>query len=139
MHVVRARRVHRRNIGIAAQGSRRAEALDWAALRHLAADPLLTLGSHSWHHHDMRMLDGNAARSELRRSREHLEDRTGAPVEHFCYPQAKWSHAVENEVGPTTAPQSSPADGEISPAASIRCVSGGFRSAGTCPWVSRRP
>jgi len=75
--------------------------LDWAALRHLAADPLFTLGSHSWHHHDMRMLDVNAARWELRRSREHLEDRTGAPVEHFCYPQAKWSHAIENEVRAT--------------------------------------
>ena len=32
------------------------------------------------------------------RSREYLQEITGLPIEHFCYPQAKWSRAVEREV-----------------------------------------
>ena len=68
------------------------------ALRELASEPLLTIGSHGWRHQDLRLLGVDELRWDLRRSRECLQGRTGAPVEHFCYPQAKWSLAVEKEV-----------------------------------------
>ena len=70
----------------------------WAALRELASEPLLTVGSHSWRHQDLRSLTVDELRADLRQSREHLQARTGTPIDDFCYPQAKWSHAVEHEV-----------------------------------------
>jgi peptidoglycan/xylan/chitin deacetylase (PgdA/CDA1 family) len=70
----------------------------WGDLRTLAGDPLLTVGSHSWCHRDLRALSGDNLRRDLRHSRLRLEDRTGLPVEHFCYPQAKWSDATETVV-----------------------------------------
>jgi len=68
------------------------------ALRELATDPLLTIGSHSWCHGDMRALARADLRQDLRRSREWLQECTGTAVEHFCYPRAKWSKVVEEEV-----------------------------------------
>ena len=73
--------------------------LSWSDLRELAADPRLTVGSHSWSHRDMRTLTVPELRQDLRRSRERLQDRTGQPVEHFCYPRAKRSPRAEAEVG----------------------------------------
>jgi peptidoglycan/xylan/chitin deacetylase (PgdA/CDA1 family) len=75
--------------------------ISWDALRDLSSDPLLTIGSHSWAHADMRTLPADELRSDLRRSRAILEHRTGRTVDHFCYPQAKWSRRVEREVGAT--------------------------------------
>ena len=72
--------------------------IKWAALQQLASEPLLTIGSHSWRHLDLRLLSLDNLRSDLRESRALLQDRTGQGVEHFCYPQAKRSRAVENEV-----------------------------------------
>ena len=72
--------------------------LEWSALRQLASDPLLNIGSHSWRHQDLRRLSVVRLREDLRRSRDHLEDRLLRPIEDFCYPQAKWSRAVEDEV-----------------------------------------
>jgi peptidoglycan/xylan/chitin deacetylase (PgdA/CDA1 family) len=72
--------------------------ISWSALRDLAADPLVTIGSHSWCHRDLRSLDTDVLRSDLRRSRDRLQECTGRAIEHFCYPQAKFSRAVETEV-----------------------------------------
>jgi peptidoglycan/xylan/chitin deacetylase (PgdA/CDA1 family) len=84
--------------GTPLRGAEGLPAIARSGLRELAMDPLLTVGSHTWRHKDLRLLDVDQLRQDLRRSRECLEDRTGKPVEHFCYPQAKWSQAVENEV-----------------------------------------
>jgi peptidoglycan/xylan/chitin deacetylase (PgdA/CDA1 family) len=73
--------------------------ISWNGLRELASEPLLTIGSHSWHHRDMRTLGARALQWDLRRSQQRLQDRTGAPIEHFSYPRAKWSRRVEEEVG----------------------------------------
>ncbi len=72
--------------------------IEWTSLRELASDPLLTVGSHSWCHRDLRTLSPHELRVDLQRSHDQLEVRIGAPVEHFCYPQAKWSRAVETQV-----------------------------------------
>jgi peptidoglycan/xylan/chitin deacetylase (PgdA/CDA1 family) len=90
--------------GTSATPLREAEGLrpiEWSALRKLASEPLLTIGSHSWSHQDLRFLSVDEVRWDLWHSRERLQDRTGVPVEHFCYPRAKWSLAVEKEVQAT--------------------------------------
>ena len=69
--------------------------IEWTALRALASSPLLTVGSHSWSHRDLRRLGAAELRADLRRSRERLEDRTGHAAAHFCYPQAKRSRATD--------------------------------------------
>jgi peptidoglycan/xylan/chitin deacetylase (PgdA/CDA1 family) len=75
-----------------------AKPIEWSALREMAGDPLLTIGSHSWHHQDLRRLNVDLLRSDLRDSRSRLQQRLGLKIEHFCYPQAKWSAAVKQEV-----------------------------------------
>ena len=70
----------------------------WEALRELASGELLTVGSHSWGHADLRRLGVEELRRDLRLSRERLEERIHKPVNDFCYPQAKWSFSVEAEV-----------------------------------------
>jgi poly-beta-1,6-N-acetyl-D-glucosamine N-deacetylase len=82
------------------KGAEGLKPLSWSALRELASEPLLTIGSHSWHHRDMRTLGTRALRWDLRRSQQRLQDRTGAPAEHFSYPRAKWSRTVEEEIHP---------------------------------------
>jgi peptidoglycan/xylan/chitin deacetylase (PgdA/CDA1 family) len=85
--------------GTPLRGAERLKPIDAAALRDLASERLLTVGSHSWCHGDMRALTLEQLRMDLRRSREYLEDCTRKPIEHFCYPRAKWSRRVETEVG----------------------------------------
>ena len=75
------------------------KAIEWNALKDLSSEPLLTIGSHSWCHRDLRTLGREELCSDLRRSRARLEACISSPVTHFCYPQAKWSRAVEREVG----------------------------------------
>ncbi|MDX1383096.1 MAG: polysaccharide deacetylase family protein [Thermoanaerobaculia bacterium] len=72
--------------------------LSWDDLRGLADDPLVSLGSHSWSHVDLRRLDRATLRDDLRRSRERLEDEIGASVESFCYPRGYWSSRAEEQV-----------------------------------------
>ena len=79
-------------------GVRGLKPIEWSALRDLAAEPLLTIGSHSWRHIDLRMMRRHDLRADLRRARARLQECTANAVEHFCYPQAKWSRAVEREV-----------------------------------------
>ncbi len=87
--------------GLPLRGIPELKPIAWSALRELASHPLLTIGSHSWRHRDLRQLAEPELRTDLRLSRERLEDQTGHLVDHFCYPQAKWSHEVERHVQST--------------------------------------
>jgi peptidoglycan/xylan/chitin deacetylase (PgdA/CDA1 family) len=80
------------------KGSEGLRPIGWSALRELASDSLLTIGSHSWSHQDFRRLSADEALLDLQRSREYLEDGTGVAVEHFCYPRAKRSPVVDQVV-----------------------------------------
>ncbi len=84
--------------GVPLKGAEGLTPITWEALRELAADPLLTIGSHSWSHADLRTLSVEELRLDLRQSRACLEHHTGQTADHFCYPQAKWSREVEREV-----------------------------------------
>ncbi len=88
-----------REFGPPLRGAEALAPMSWDAVRELASDPLLTVGSHSWCHGDMRSLTTDELRRDLRQSRERLQERTGQAIDHFCYPRAKWSRDLEPEVG----------------------------------------
>jgi peptidoglycan/xylan/chitin deacetylase (PgdA/CDA1 family) len=73
--------------------------LRWDELREMTRSGLLTVGSHSWTHPDLRRLRGRDLERELEGSRGRLEERLSTPVESFCYPRGHWSRRVEREVG----------------------------------------
>ena len=72
--------------------------MSWSDLRDLAANDLLSIGSHSWHHADLRALGDRELRDDLLRSRRILEDRLGLAVHVFCYPRGQWNGRVESVV-----------------------------------------
>jgi len=73
--------------------------VSWRQLEEMVSTGLLTLGSHSWSHPDMRSFPRDEAMAELFRSRYTLEDRLGSTVNSFCYPRGLWSRRAEGYVG----------------------------------------
>jgi peptidoglycan/xylan/chitin deacetylase (PgdA/CDA1 family) len=73
-------------------------ATTWEHLREMVDTGLLTVGSHSWSHRDLRSLSQPALQRELRDSRAVLEDEIGKPVAAFCYPRGLWNRRVEDRV-----------------------------------------
>jgi len=80
-------------------GTGNLEPLAWEELARMTASGLLTVGSHSWSHPDLRKLDSARVRVELVRSRQRIEERLAVPVETFCYPRGLWNRRVERLVG----------------------------------------
>ncbi len=71
--------------------------MDWDTIRALA-DAGVHFGSHSVSHSDLIALNETALDGELRRSREALEDRLGAPVRHFAPPYGRANQAVRRRI-----------------------------------------
>lgn len=67
----------------------------WDELGALAADELVTIGSHGVSHANLALAGEELARRELAESRRRLEDRLGVAVEDFCYPEGGRTRAVE--------------------------------------------
>ena len=57
-----------------------------AQLREMAADPLVTIGSHAMTHSRLSLMTEEAMRTELVASRQCLEEWSGTPVRHLAYP-----------------------------------------------------
>jgi peptidoglycan/xylan/chitin deacetylase (PgdA/CDA1 family) len=70
------------------------EAIDWAELRELAQDPLVSIGAHTITHPVLSTLSPEQACAEMRDGRERIEAHINTPVTHFCYP-----FGSRNEVG----------------------------------------
>lgn len=69
--------------------------MDWDGVRRLR-DLGWTIGSHTQTHADLRTLQGNALREEVRGSKEAIEKELGQPVRHFAYPKGLYTgEAVE--------------------------------------------
>ncbi len=64
----------------------RREVMNWEELRTLAADPLCTIGAHTVHHYAVALLNADEAFSEMRESKNRLEEELGRPVRTFAYP-----------------------------------------------------
>ncbi|MBD0291342.1 MAG: polysaccharide deacetylase family protein, partial [Thermoleophilia bacterium] len=66
--------------------------LDWREA--LALEPLVALAPHTCTHPSLPTLDDDTLASELRGSREELEQRTGRPAELFAYPYGRYDARV---------------------------------------------
>ncbi|NJO42611.1 MAG: polysaccharide deacetylase family protein [Cyanobacteria bacterium CRU_2_1] len=69
--------------------------LNWEQVREMAADPLVTIASHSVNHPaDLRELPDDQLRLEIFESKEILERELGIPIHHFVYPEGKYDERV---------------------------------------------
>lgn len=75
--------------GLVANGTRSSpDALSWTQLQEVRDTGLVTIGSHTHGHTDLSRVTEAEAESEMRRSKELIEDRLGTACEHFAYPWA---------------------------------------------------
>ncbi len=80
-------------------GIRISEPISWSRVRELAQRSELSFESHSITHRATSRLDAPALKQELVDSKSRIEEMTGRPVEHFCYP-----YGGERDIG-TEAPE----------------------------------
>lgn len=73
----------------------RAEAMSWAELREMAADPLCELGAHTLNHYAVSKLAPEEVLAEALGSKRRIEEETGAAVRFFAYP-----YGDETSAGP---------------------------------------
>ncbi len=64
----------------------RAQMLDWAGVRTLAASPYVEIGAHTNSHPSLARLDAAAVQAEMAGSRDRLAQETGREIRHFAYP-----------------------------------------------------
>ena len=60
--------------------------MGWEELAGLAADPLVTIGSHTVSHPFLAKCDTDTVRAEMTESRSMIEQKLGVRPEHFAYP-----------------------------------------------------
>lgn len=73
--------------------------LTWEQLREMAADPLVTIASHSFTHPpDLRPLPDDRLRHEIVASKRVLEEKLGITIHHFVYPVGKYNERVKDWV-----------------------------------------
>lgn len=69
--------------------------LTWEQLKEMAADPLVTVASHSVTHPvDLTQLDDRALADEVWKSREELETQLQMPIRYFVYPAGHYDERV---------------------------------------------
>jgi len=71
------------------------EGLSWTQLQEAVATGLVTVGSHTHSHMSLLEASESDAESEMRRSKELIEDRLGTPCRHFAYPFAMSSEGAD--------------------------------------------
>jgi len=64
--------------------------LSWAEVEELQKAGH-EIGSHSWEHHDLSVLNEEALKKDLTRSRDALSSHCGT-IKHFAYPYGRWHH-----------------------------------------------
>ncbi len=72
--------------GIDTAAQCRALCMGWEELAGLAADPLITIGSHTVSHPFLTKCDADTVRAEMTESRSMIEEKLGVRPEHFAYP-----------------------------------------------------
>jgi peptidoglycan/xylan/chitin deacetylase (PgdA/CDA1 family) len=72
-----------------------ADPLTWDQVAEMLASGLMTPGSHTHHHLDLRDLGAEAIAEELDTANFLIRDRLGARVRHFAYPWGYWSETAE--------------------------------------------
>jgi peptidoglycan/xylan/chitin deacetylase (PgdA/CDA1 family) len=70
--------------------------LNWDQLREMAADPLVTIASHTvTHPEDLGLLPDDRLRLEIVESKRILEEQLGIPIDHLVYPSGRYNERVE--------------------------------------------
>lgn len=69
--------------------------LTWAQLKEMAADPLMTIASHTLTHPDLTQQPGDLLDQELINSKQILEKALNMPIQYFVYPEGKFDERVE--------------------------------------------
>jgi peptidoglycan/xylan/chitin deacetylase (PgdA/CDA1 family) len=73
--------------------------LTWEQAKEMAADPLITIASHSvMHPRDLRELDDATLRREVFDSKARLEEQLGIPIRYFTYPEGNYDERVAQVV-----------------------------------------
>lgn len=73
--------------------------LSWEQLKTMAADPLITIASHSvTHPTDLRTLDDQALAYEVTESKRRLEEELGIAIRYFSYPAGHYDKRVSQAV-----------------------------------------
>ena len=80
---------------------RQNEMMSWEDLRHLAKDPLCTIGAHTIHHYALARLNEEQATKEIREGARILEAALGQKPEHFAYPYGYPAAAGTRDFGLT--------------------------------------
>lgn len=75
-----------------------AEPLSWEMIDTMLESGLLTLGSHTHSHVDVRELSAGGIERELARCDDLIEQRVGVEVRHFAYPWGYWSPTADRLV-----------------------------------------
>lgn len=78
-------------------GVRAGRLMTWAQIRKIA-DHGVTIGSHTISHPRLATMTPDAAREELARSKQELEDRLGRAVDYFSYPYSNRNSAIQQLV-----------------------------------------
>lgn len=81
--------------GLVANGQAAEGRLSWSQLRDSVATGLVTIGSHTHNHTNLRTADARTATEEMARSKGLIEEELGTPCRHFAYPWAVSSDAAE--------------------------------------------
>jgi biofilm PGA synthesis lipoprotein PgaB len=67
----------------------------WEQLKQMAADPLVTIASHSVSHpEDLRVMPDAQLQTEVTESKKILESNLGIPIRYFTYPAGKYDQRV---------------------------------------------
>jgi peptidoglycan/xylan/chitin deacetylase (PgdA/CDA1 family) len=85
--------------GVDVDGMLRDVMMGWDEIRHLAGDPLVTLGAHTVGHYALKRLDAGRARYEIEASSARIEAMTGVRPLHFAYPYGSPDTAAAREFG----------------------------------------
>jgi poly-beta-1,6-N-acetyl-D-glucosamine N-deacetylase len=73
--------------------------VSWEQLKEMAADPLITIASHSvTHPKDLRVLPDDQLKMEIEQSKRTLEAQLGIPIRYFTYPEGKYDERVAKSV-----------------------------------------
>lgn len=71
--------------------------MNWDEIRHLAADPIVTIGAHTRRHYALAKLTLAEARTEIAESVRRIEREIGKPCRHFSYPYGDEASAGPRE------------------------------------------
>lgn len=84
--------------GVALTPGGRADPLSWEQVGQMNATGLMTVGSHTHRHPDLRKLGTNVIEEELDISNQLIRERVGVTVRHFAYPWGYWAEKAEPHV-----------------------------------------